>query len=85
MSDDAVDSQWMDKRDPELQPGLTCHIELSLDTGDTYREILAKAAWALRTTAVQLEAGTLDTGHHPIKTLSGEEIGKVYLDYYGSM
>ena len=75
----------MDERDPETKPGLTCHVELEIETGETFREILAKAARALRTTAVQLEAGKFEDGFHPVKTLTGEEIGNVYIDYHGSM
>ena len=82
MSKDTVDSRWMDEHDPELQRGVTCDVELNIENGKTYRDLVAKAAWALRTTAVQIEAGKLDDGFHPIKTLDGEEIGKVYLDYY---
>jgi hypothetical protein len=83
MSKDAVDSSWMDERDPELKLGLTCDVNLTIESGDTYREILAEAARALRTTALQIEEGKLEDGFHPVKTLSGEEIGEVYLDYYG--
>jgi hypothetical protein len=42
MSNDTADSGWMDEHDPDLQPALTCDV-------DTYREVLGKAAWALRT------------------------------------
>lgn len=79
MTDNSADARWMDERDPELQPGLTRHIELEIESGDTFRELLAKAAWALRTTAVPLEAGKFEDGFHPIRTLEGEEIGKVYI------
>ena len=73
----------MDERDPEVQPCLKCDVELTIESGNTYREILAEAARALRATAAQIEGGKLDTGSHDIKTLSGEKIGEVYLDYYG--
>ena len=66
-----------------MQPGLTWHVELEIESGATYREILVEAARALRTAALQLEGGRLDTGHHPIMTLSGKKIGEVYIDYYG--
>ena len=83
MTDNTADTRWMDERDPELQLGLTCHVELDIETGDTYRDILAKAARALRTTALQLEAGKFEDGFHPIMTLDGEELGKDYIDYRG--
>jgi hypothetical protein len=73
----------MDERDPEVRPGLKCDVELTIESGDTYRVILAEAARALRITAVQIEDGKLDTGFHPVMTLSGEKIGEVYVDYYG--
>jgi hypothetical protein len=85
MSDDAADSRWMDERDPELQLGVTCHVELEIKTGATFRELLAKVAWALRTAAVQLEAGKFEDGFDPVKMMTGEEIGQVYVDYHGSM
>jgi hypothetical protein len=85
MSKDAVDSRWMDERAPEVQPGLTCHVELDLEKGNTFRELLAKVAWGLRTTALQVEAGKLTDGIHPITTLDGEVIGKVDIDYHGTM
>jgi hypothetical protein len=49
MSNDTADSGWMDEHDPDLQPALTCDVELYLERGDTYREVLGRAAWALRT------------------------------------
>ena len=87
MSEDAADSSWMDERDPdpELQVGLTCHVELDIAQDGVYRDLLAKAATALRATAAALEAGKFEGGFHPVKTLSGEEIGQVYIDYYGTM
>jgi hypothetical protein len=85
MNGNAADSCWMDERDPEVQPGLMCHVEITIESGDTYREILAETARSLRTTALLVEEGKLETGHHPITTLSGEKIGEVYLDYYGTM
>jgi len=83
MSRSANDSSWMDERDPEIQPALKCDIEITIESGETYREISAEVARALRTTALQIEEGKLETGFHPIKKLNGEEIGQVYLDYYG--
>ena len=82
MSKDPVDSRWMDECDPELQPGLTCHVEIDNECGQSARDIDATTAWALRNLAAQIEAGKLDSGFHPIKTPSGEKIGEVYLDYY---
>jgi hypothetical protein len=85
MSGNVEDSRWMDERDSEIQLGLKCDVELTIERGDTYRQILAEAARALRTTAAQLEGGKLEEGFHPLKALTGEEIGEVYVDYYGTM
>jgi hypothetical protein len=84
MNGDTDDSRWMDERDDEVQLGLTCHVELEVESGGTYREILAEAARALRVTAEQIEGGKLDTGFHPVRTPSGKEIRQVYLDYHGT-
>ena len=62
MSNNNVDMRWLDERDPDTQPNLVVHVELSIETGETFREQHAKAAWALRTIAVQLDAGKFDTG-----------------------
>ena len=87
MSNDNEDSRWMDESDPdpELQAGLTCHVELTIEGGTTFRDLLEKAAWALRTAAVQVEGGQLKDGFHPITTLKGEKLGEIYLDHYGIM
>ena len=84
MSRDANDSRWMDERDPEMQPGLTCDVEITVESGETYRDCAAEVARALRTTAVLIEEGKLEDGFSPIKALGGEEIGKVYVDWYGT-
>ena len=65
-----------------MRPGLTCHIEIDASKGDTYRDIVAAIAEALRATSVKIEARELDTGFHPVKTADGHDIGEVYLDYY---
>ena len=85
MSDNSADKSWLDEVDPDADPNLTCHVELSIETGDTFREQHAKVAWALRTIAVHLEAGNYDTGFHPIITLNGEKLGELYLSYDGMM
>lgn len=84
MNKDAVDSCWMDECEPDVQPGLTCHIEIDNEIGNTPREVASATAKALRALAAQIEAGTLNDGHHPINLLSGEKIGKVYIDWYGT-
>ena len=78
-----ANSRWMDERDPDIQPSVTCDVELTIETGETYRELSAEIARALRTIALQVEQGSLEDGWHPIKRLTGEEIGKVYFDYSG--
>jgi hypothetical protein len=83
MTNDNVNSRWIDERDPETQPNLVCHVELSIETGDTFREQHAKAARALRTVAVQLEEGKFEDGSYPIVSLEGEKLGEVYLSYDG--
>jgi len=85
MSEGAAASGWMDEHDPEMQCRVTCHVELEIERGATFREILSKAAWGLRTTALEVEGGKLDAGFHPITNLEGEKIGEVYIDYHGTM
>jgi hypothetical protein len=70
-----------DASDPELQPGLTCHIEIEIESG-TSQEINASTAWALRKVAELIEVGRLESGFHPVKAPSGDKIGEAYLDYY---
>ena len=70
-----------DASDPELQPGLTCHIEIEIERG-TSREIDAATAWALRDIADRIEGRRLETGFHPVQAPGGDKIGEVYLDYY---
>jgi hypothetical protein len=67
--------------DPELQPGLTCHIEIEIESG-ALQEINASTAWALRRVADLIEVGRLEGGFHPVKAPSGDKIGEAYLDYY---
>lgn len=83
MSRHADDSSWMDERDSEIQLALKCDVEITVESGETYREISAEVARALRTAALQIEEGKFDTGFHPIRTLNGKEIGQIYLEYYG--
>ena len=84
MREESNDSRWMDEHDPELQPGLTCHIEIENDHGKTMREVLTGTGRALRAIAAQIESGTLEDGFHPINAPSGEKIGEVYLDYHAT-
>jgi hypothetical protein len=69
----------------ELQPGLKCDIEINIESGATPEDVNATTAWALRQIAAQIEADELDTGFHPIKAPTGEKIGEVYLDHYGTV
>ncbi|MDE3016813.1 MAG: hypothetical protein KGI29_07870 [Pseudomonadota bacterium] len=70
--------------DPDLKLGLTCDIEINNESGNTLQDILKSTAEALRTIAAQIEADELDSGHHPIKTPSGEKIGEIYLDRHAT-
>ena len=84
MQKDTIDSRWMDDREDDMTAGLTCHIEIDNEGGDTPREVATSTAKALRALAAQIEAGTLEDGHHPISLLDGKEIGEVYIDWYAS-
>lgn len=64
-----------------LQPGLTCHIEIEVESG-TSQEIDASTAWALRRVADLIEGGKLESGFHPVNAPSGDKIGEAYLDYH---
>jgi hypothetical protein len=79
-----ANDSWMDDYDPELQQGLTCHIEIDNDIGKTAREVATTTAKALRALAAQVEAGTLDDGLHPINILTGEKIGEIYIDWHST-
>ena len=82
MNRDADDSRWMDERDPKVQPCPKCDVELTIESGNTCRDReIAETARALRAPAVHIDSGKLDTGFHPIRMLSGAEIGEVYLDH----
>ena len=77
-----MDNRAMDDAsDPELQPGLICHIEIEIESG-TSQEINASTARALRNLADLIEARRLESGFHPVKAPSGDKIGEAYLDYY---
>ncbi len=84
MQEDKIDAHWMDESEDGFKSCLTCHIEIDNEGGDTPREVATSTAKALRALAAQIEAGTLDDGHHPINLLDGKEIGKVYIDWYAS-
>jgi|GEM_PF-6493121 len=79
-------SEWMDDYDPdpEVKNCLQCDIEIQDESGDTYRNILARVAEGLREIATQIETGKLDDGHHVVRWANGEKLGEVYLDYYGT-
>lgn len=83
MSKDAMDPRRLDDCDPDFQPGLTCEIEINIESG-TAQEIDARAARALRELAAQIESRKLESGHYPIKGQNGLEIGKLYIDYYAT-
>jgi hypothetical protein len=70
-----------DASDPESQPGLTCQIEIEIESG-TSPEIDAATAWALRNVADLIEGRRLESGFHPVQAPSGEKIGEAYLDYH---
>ena len=74
-------SAMNDASGPELQPGLTCHIEIEVERG-TSQEIDAATACALRNIADLIEGRRLESGFHPVKAPGGDKIGEVYLDYY---
>ena len=77
-----MDNSAMDEAsEPEFQPGLTCHIEIVIESG-TPQEIDASPAWALRNVADLIEGRSLESGFHPVKAPSGDKIGEAYLDYY---
>jgi hypothetical protein len=71
----------MDKREPGIQPGLICHVEIDNESGGTFREVVSTTATALRILALQLEAGKLNDGFHPLESQRGEKIGEVFVDF----
>jgi hypothetical protein len=77
-----ADQRWMDEREPGIQPGLICRVEIDNELGKTIREVVATTAAALRILALQLEAGKLNDGFHPLESLRGEKIGEVFLDFH---
>jgi hypothetical protein len=79
-----VDPSGMEGREPSTGPGLICHVVIDIESGKTVREIVSMAAVALRTLALQLEAGKLEEGFHSLESLKGEEIGEVFLDFQGT-
>lgn len=85
MNRNAPDGSWLDEYEPGVRPCLQCDVEINIEGETTYRTIVADAAAALRTLALQLEEGKLDDGHHPLRNLKGEEIGTVYLDFSGEI
>lgn len=72
-----------DEFDPEVSAGLTCHIEMEISGGKTPREVANATATALRSMATKIENGQLDTGHHTIADVSGQQLGEIYLDFFG--
>jgi hypothetical protein len=85
MDDNVINDNFMDDLDSEVQPALKCDVEIDNSSGRTLEEINKSTADALRSIASQIESDSLDTGFHPITTPSGEKIGQVYLDYYGTI
>jgi len=82
MDNNVIDVDFTSECDSNLQPSLTCHVEIENKCGNTVQAINKSTAEALRAVADQIEADELDTGFHPITTPSGEQIGRVYLDYH---
>jgi hypothetical protein len=78
-----MDPRWIGDCDPDLQPGLTCDIEIKNESG-TVQEINAGTASALREIAAQIESGKVESGFHQIKAPNGLEIGKLYIDHYAT-
>lgn len=85
MSSQNTDLSWLDEHNPEVKPGLQCDIEMSIEEGETLKETASAVAKTLRALAGQIESGVLDTGHHPISSPTGQKIGEIYLDWFGSM
>lgn len=83
MRDDAMPFDGFDEFDPWATACLTCHIEMQILGGLTPREVAATTAETLRSLAARIEAGLLDTGHHPVHTSTGSEAGEIYLDFFG--
>ena len=71
-----------DAIDPEVTPGLTCHIEMNIVGGQTARDVATRVAVTLRDLAVQIEGGQLDTGFHRIAARDGADVGELYLDFH---
>lgn len=72
-----------DAVDPEVTPGLTCHIEMDILGGQTARDVATRVAVTLRDLSVQIESGQLDTGFHRIAAKNSADVGELYLDFYG--
>lgn len=83
MRDSTMPLDGFDQIDPEVLAALTCHIEMEVSGGKTPREVANATAEALRLVAAKIENGQLDTGHHPIMSVTGQQLGELYLDFFG--
>ncbi|WP_144395602.1 hypothetical protein [Pleionea sediminis] len=59
-----------------VEDRVKCDIEIDCANGKA-------VAWVLRNLADKLERDELDTGWHDVKVPNGDEVGKLYLDFYG--
>lgn len=78
-----VPDNGFDEFDPDSLAGLVCHIEMDTKGGQTPREVATSTAKTLRKLATAIESGFFDTGHFPITGEKGENVGELYLDFYG--
>ncbi|MBY5338198.1 hypothetical protein HFO99_30555 [Rhizobium leguminosarum] len=72
-----------DEFDEDTEAALKCDIELDIQGHRTPREAAKATAAILRALAASIENGQLDTGHHPVMNLDQEQVGEIYLDFYG--
>ena len=62
--------------DDSVEDRVICDIEIDCANGKAI-------AWVLRNLADKLERDELDTGWHDVNVPNGDEVGKIYLDFYG--
>lgn len=72
-----------DEVDPLSTAALVCHIEMDTKGGLSPRDVASQTAQTLRKLATAIEAGAFDTGFFPILGVKGENVGELYLDFYG--